>query len=269
MINDFPQALTIAGSENGGGAGMQADLHTLFAEHVYGTSVLTACVAGNSYGVHVIHKLPIDFINQEFKDIADDFKIKASKTGMLADANLINAVYKNYTKYDLGPLVVDPVIASNHGEMLLENSAIKTLKRKLIPIADVLTLNFYESQKLSGIQIKSDQDMKQVAEVLQELGANNIMIKGKNDNANRKVVKDYVLLKSHHDFWLSGQYYPTHHKDGTGDTLSAAITANLAKGMDVKASIIEAKSYVDDAIKHVINVGHKLGPINHYVKFQK
>ncbi|GLB46508.1 hydroxymethylpyrimidine/phosphomethylpyrimidine kinase [Philodulcilactobacillus myokoensis] len=269
MINDFPQALTIAGSDSDGSAGMQADLHTFFAEHVYGASVITACVAGNSYGIHAAHNMPVDFINQEFKDLADDYHIKASKTGMLADTTLINTVYENYTKYDFGPLVVDPVIVTKHGAMLLKQDAFDALKQKLIPLAKVLTPNFYEAQKLAEMEIKSDHDMEVAAKKLKQMGADSVIIKGRHDNENQSTVRDYVLLESGKSLWLPGQYYDTEHKNGTGDTLSAAITAGLAKGKSVEDSIKEARAYVDAAIKHGINVAHKFGPINHYVKFQK
>ena len=140
MINlteQYPQALTIAGSDSDGSAGMQADLHTFFRRHIYGTAVMTAAVAGNSYGIHDSVTLPTSFIDQEFKDLADDYHVRASKTGMLADTELIRTVIKNYQKYDFGPLVVDPVITTKHGNMLLEQSAYQTLRDELIPLATV------------------------------------------------------------------------------------------------------------------------------------
>lgn len=118
MLNQYPQAMTIAGSDSDGSAGMQADLHTFFTRKVYGISVMTACVAGNSYGIHASVSLPLDFIRQEFSDIAADFQVKAVKTGMLADSALIKEVVKDYQKFDFGPLVVDPVIMTKHGNQL-------------------------------------------------------------------------------------------------------------------------------------------------------
>ncbi|MCK8619217.1 bifunctional hydroxymethylpyrimidine kinase/phosphomethylpyrimidine kinase [Apilactobacillus kunkeei] len=266
MTNDFPQVLTIAGSDSDGSAGMQADLHTFFMHHTYGASVITACVAGNSFGIHDSVSMPVSFINQEFKDLADDFNILASKTGMLADAELIRTVVENYKKYDFGPLVVDPVIMTKHGAMLLEQAAYDTLKEELIPLATVLTPNFYEAQKLADMEINSDEDTKVAAKKLRELGAKNVIIKGKHVAGETDVVKDYVLLESGEDFWIEGPYYHTEHKNGTGDSLSAAITSEIAKGTSIADAIRIADDYVDKAIKNEISVAHKFGPINHWAQ---
>ncbi|WP_439425578.1 bifunctional hydroxymethylpyrimidine kinase/phosphomethylpyrimidine kinase [Oenococcus alcoholitolerans] len=264
MVNDFPQALTIAGSDSDGSAGVQADLHSFFQRHVYGASVLTACVAGNSYGIHDSVNLPISFINNEFKSLADDYKIGASKTGMLSDSELVDAVVENYKKYDFGPLVVDPVITTKHGNMLLEQSAYQTLRDHLIPLAAVITPNFFEAQKLAEMDIKSENDMVTAAQRLKKLGAKNIIIKGSHSDPKQKKVSDYVLLESGDDFWLTGDFYDTERKNGTGDSLSAVITAELAKNNSVEDAIRVAKKFVDQAIASQIPVGHKFGPINHW-----
>lgn len=264
MVNEFPQALTIAGSDSDGSAGMQADLHTFFVRKTYGTSVITACVAGNSYGIHDSVTMPEHFINQEFKDLADDFKIRAAKTGMLDDTNMINIVVNNYKKYNFGPLIVDPVIVTKHGNMLLKQDALKTLKDKLIPLATVVTPNFYEAEKLTDKEIKSDNDIEQAAKELIKMGAKNVIIKGKHIAGETDKVRDYVLLESGKNFWIDGPYYNTTHKNGTGDSLSAAITAEIAKGTDIEQAIRIADEYVDRAIKNGIEVGHKFGPINHW-----
>ncbi|WP_353486040.1 bifunctional hydroxymethylpyrimidine kinase/phosphomethylpyrimidine kinase [Apilactobacillus xinyiensis] len=264
MVNEYPQALTIAGSDSDGSAGMQADLHTFFVRKVYGMSVITACVAGNSYGIHDSVNMPEHFINQEFKDLDDDFDIKAAKTGMLSDAKLINIVVDNYKKYNFGPLIVDPVIVTKHGDMLLETEAFETLKEKLVPLATVITPNFYEAEKLADMTINNDKDVEKSAQILKNMGAKNVIIKGKHVAGETKEVKDYVLLESGEDFWITGPYYDTTHKNGTGDSLSAAITAEIAKGKSVKEAIIIADEFVDAAIKNGIEVGHKFGPINHW-----
>ncbi|PWG00129.1 bifunctional hydroxymethylpyrimidine kinase/phosphomethylpyrimidine kinase [Levilactobacillus bambusae] len=264
MINDFPQAMTIAGSDSDGSAGMQADLHTFFARRVYGMSVITACVAGNSYGIHAAQAMPTDFINQEFSDIAADFKVRAAKTGMLADSQLIETVVDNVQRYDFGPLVVDPVIMTKHGAQLLEDSAFETLKSKLLPLATVITPNFYEAQKLTDLPIQSDADMVNAAHKLQNLGVPNVVIKGNHADPTQTEVRDYVLLASGKDFWLSAPYHQTERLNGTGDSLSACITAELAKGRPVEAAIRTAKQFVNVAIGNPIDVGHKVGPINHW-----
>ncbi|MEJ6401184.1 bifunctional hydroxymethylpyrimidine kinase/phosphomethylpyrimidine kinase [Nicoliella lavandulae] len=264
MMNQYPQALTIAGSDSDGSAGMQADLHTFQALKVHGASVITACVAGNSYGIHDSVTMPLSFINQEFKDLADDYQIRAAKTGMLGDSDLINTVVDNYQQYDFGPLVVDPVIITKHGAMLLEQSAFDTLKTKLIPLATVITPNFYEAQKLADMEINNDHDMLTAAEKLRNMGARNVMVKGRHDSDDQEEVKDLVLLENGDTFWLTGKYFGTDRKNGTGDTLSAGIAAELAKGNSVTEAIKVAKAYVDRAIQNEILVGHKFGPINHW-----
>lgn len=264
MANEFPQALTIAGSDSDGSAGMQADLHTFFRRKVYGTSVMTACVAGNSYGIHDTVNLPTSFIDNEFKDLADDYHVRASKTGMLSDSELIRTVIKNYQKYDFGPLVVDPVITTKHGNMLLEQSAYKTLRDELIPLAYVITPNFFEAQKLAEMEIKTEDDMKAAAEKLKQLGAKNIVLKGSHHDPHQTKVSDYILLESGKSFWLTGDFYPTERKNGTGDSLSACIAAELAKGTDIEQAVRIAKKFVDVAIANEIQVGHQFGPINHW-----
>ncbi|KRN03323.1 hydroxymethylpyrimidine phosphomethylpyrimidine kinase [Levilactobacillus senmaizukei DSM 21775 = NBRC 103853] len=264
MINSTPQALTIAGSDSDGSAGMQADLHTFFTRNVYGASVITACVAGNSYGIHASVPMPTDFIDQEFQDLTDDYHIKASKTGMLADSELIKNVVKNYQKGDFGPLVVDPVIMTKHGSQLLEESAFDTLRMALLPLATVITPNFYESQKIAEMTIRTDDDTITAAHKIQAMGAKNVIAKGAHSDSNQTVVRDYVLLESGEGFWLSEPYHDTDRVNGTGDSLSACITAELAKGTPIKMAIQIAKQFVNTAIGDPIQVGHKFGPINHW-----
>lgn len=264
MVNTFPQAMTIAGSDSDGSAGMQADLHTFFARKVYGISVMTAAVAGNSYGIHAAHAMPTDFIDQEFKDVADDFKVGACKTGMLADSELIRNVVKNYQQYDFGPLVVDPVIMTKHGNMLLEEEAFETMRKELIPLATVVTPNFYETQKLAEIELKTDDDLVRAAHKLQDSGAKNVIAKGYHLDETQTEVRDYVLLENGDGFWLTEPFHNTDRVNGTGDSLSACIAAELAKGQSVGQAIRTAKHFVNIAIGNPIDVGHKFGPINHW-----
>lgn len=264
MVNEYPQVMTIAGSDSDGSAGMQADLHTFFTREVYGISVMTACVAGNSYGIHASIALPLDFIDQEFADISADFKVKAAKTGMLADSNLIKNVVANYKKYAFGPLVVDPVIMTKHGDMLLEESAFETLRELMIPLATVITPNFYESEKLADMKIKNDDDLVTAARKLQQMGAKNVVAKGYHQDESQIEVRDFILLESGKSFWLSAPYHNTTHINGTGDSLSACIAAEIAKGTEIERAIRIAKDYVNTAIGNEIAVGHKFGPINHW-----
>ncbi len=264
MANEFPQAVTIAGSDSDGSAGMQADLHTFFRRKVYGASILLACVAGNSYGIHAAVDLPEDFIDTEFKALADDYKIRAAKTGMISDSKIIRNVIRNYKKYDFGPLVVDPVITTKHGNVLLEKEAYKTLRDELIPLATVITPNFFEAQKLAEMDIKSKDDYVTAAKKLQSLGAKNVVLKGSHDDPKQTTVSDYILLESGKGFWLTGKFFDTERKNGTGDSLSACIAAELAKGKDVETAARIAKKFVDAAIEDQLPVAHKVGPINHW-----
>ncbi|OTP12195.1 phosphomethylpyrimidine kinase [Enterococcus sp. 10A9_DIV0425] len=265
MSRQYLQVMTIAGSDSDGSAGMQADMHTFFTRGVYGVSVLTACVAGNSYEIGARVTLPTDFIDKEFELIAKDYQVRAAKTGMLADATLIETVAKKYQLYDFGPLVVDPVIVTKHGNLLLEEEALESLKTKLLPLATVLTPNFYEAEKLTNRQLNTEADYVLAAQDLQAMGAKNILIKGEHTTGStQETIKDYVLLESGHSFWLEAPFYKTERINGTGDSLSACIAAELAKGTSVEEAIRIAKKYVNRAIQKEIIVGHKYGPINHW-----
>lgn len=264
MTNNFVQVVTIAGSDSDGSAGAQADLHSFFSQQVYGMSILTAAVAGNSYGIHAGHHFPLDFVDAQFQALADDFDIKAAKTGMLATASLIANVVSNYQKVKFGPLVVDPVIMTKHGNQLISEDAIQVLKTQLLPIATVTTPNFYEAQALADMQITSPQDYATAAKKIQSLGVPNVMIKGRHDNDQQPEVQDYILLADGTSFTLTAPYVATTHINGTGDTLSAIITAQIAKGESVATAIRIAKEATYQAIVQGIDVGHQFGPINHW-----
>ncbi|QFP79640.1 bifunctional hydroxymethylpyrimidine kinase/phosphomethylpyrimidine kinase [Latilactobacillus graminis] len=263
MLNSFPQVMTIAGSDSDGSAGAQADLNTFFAREVYGMSVLTACVAGNSFGIHASQALTPDFIDAEFEAIAADFKVRACKTGMLTNRETILTVANQLKKHDFGPLVLDPVIITKHGALLLADDAFNTLKSTLIPMATILTPNFYEAQKLTGIELNGPADFQAAGKALLNMGAKNVMIKG-HHTTNQEFVTDYVCLADGQELWLSEPYIETTHVNGTGDSLSACICAEIAKGQSIESAIRTAKQFVHQAIANPINVGHKYGPINHH-----
>lgn len=265
MINQHPQVVTIAGHDSDGSAGMPADLHSFFIDNVYGHGLLTAAVAGNSYGIEAAQIMPTDFITQQFKTLNADFKISAAKTGMLANDDVINVVADEYQKVDFGPLVVDPVIITKHGDMLLEESAYQLFRERIIPLATVITPNFFEAQKLTESELKDSEEVFAAAKKLQEMGAKNVVIKGQHDDpTTHHHVVDYALLDDGTQFEISKPYFETTHINGTGDTFSAIITAELAKGSSVKDAVIRAKNAVHAAISNPIEVGHKFGPINHW-----
>ena len=262
MANEYPQAMTIAGSDSDGSAGMEADMNTFLRRDVYGMCVLTAAVAGNSYGIQASTAMPIDFVNQEFQSIADDFKVRSAKTGMLADSAMIKTVVENVKKFDFGPLVVDPVIITKHGAMLLEEDAYQTFKELLIPLATVITPNYFEAVKLTDMEIKTDEDVKEAAHKLQKMGAKNVMLQGQHQDSDQTEVRDFVLLEDGKEFWLSEPYVNTDRVNGTGDTLSACICAEIAKGVDIETAIRTGKKWVTAAISNPVEVGHKFGPVN-------
>ncbi|WP_169922474.1 bifunctional hydroxymethylpyrimidine kinase/phosphomethylpyrimidine kinase [Lactobacillus terrae] len=266
MMNEFTQVLTIGGSDSDGSAGIQADLKTFQANNVYGMSVLTAAVAGNSYGIHDQMLMPKSFIESQIKDIKDDFKVSAFKTGMLSDSNTIKTVANQIEDQQFGFFVLDPVIITKHGDMLLEQEAYKTLIEDLFPLADLITPNYYEAQKLSGLELNSQDEIINAAKILQELGPKNVLIKGKHSKNETTDVEDYVLLEDGTSFWFSQPFVDTEHINGTGDTLSSTIVAQVALGKNLKESIEYAKKFTYQAIKNVIDVGHKYGPINHFIK---
>lgn len=264
MVNQQVQAVTIAGHDSDGSAGMPADLHAFFADQVYGMGLLTAAVAGNSYGIEAAHIMPSEFIKQQFRTLNADFNIKAAKTGMLANDDVINVVADQYPKVNFGPLVVDPVIITKHGNMLLEQSAYELFRQRIIPLATIITPNFYEAQKMAEITISNESDMLKAARKLQQLGANNVVIKGLHDNPQQADVDDLVLLEDGSHFIMTKPFVNTTHINGTGDTFSATITAELAKGQSVKKAVQIAKEAVYAAIANEIAVGHKFGPVNHW-----
>lgn len=263
-INKTPQAVTIAGTDSGGGAGIHADLKTFQARKVFGMSVVVALTAQNTLGVQESYPVPVSFIDAQFASLAADFSIKAAKTGMLADKEHVECVVRNLKKYDFGPLIVDPVMIAKGGHPLLEAEAIESIRTLLLPIASVVTPNIPEAEVLSQIDIQSEQDMMTAANVLQELGVQTVIIKG--GHLTGEQARDYVLFPNGESMWLSGPRISTKNTHGTGDTFSSCLAAELAKGETLKEAIITAKRFIQGAITQRIYVGHGHGPTNHWAQ---
>lgn len=263
-MSKIVQAVTIAGHDSDGSAGMPADLHAFFIDGVYGHGILTAAVAGNSYGITAAQVMPAAFIAEQFRVLAEDFTISAAKTGMLANAEVIDVVADNYDPAKFGPLVVDPVIITKHGAELLEREAYERFKERLLPLATVITPNFYEAQKLTERELTSDEEMLRAAADLHEMGAKNVVIKGRHEHGQTAPVRDLVRLAGGQHFWMAEDYVETDHVNGTGDTFSAIIAAELAKGHGVEEAVRRAKKVVHEAIANELPVGHRFGPINHW-----
>lgn len=266
-INSTPQAVTIAGSDSGGGAGMQADLKTFQARHVFGMSIVVALTAQNTLGVQASMPVPPGFIDAQFTSLAADFKIRAAKTGMLADELHVRTVAYNLKQVDFGPLVVDPVMIAKGGHALLDPGAITVLKDELLPLATVVTPNLPEAEALVGFAIKTDLERLQAAKLLQERGTKNVIIKG--GHQSRIFSEDFVLLENGETLLLRAPRIETQRTHGTGDTFSACIAAELAKGAELKEAITTAKAFIQGAIAQGIEVGHGHGPTNHWAALSK
>ncbi|GEK66179.1 hydroxymethylpyrimidine/phosphomethylpyrimidine kinase [Leuconostoc mesenteroides subsp. sake] len=264
MVNKTPQVLTIAGMDSSGGAGVSADLKTFAAQGVYGANVIVALTAQNTMGVQQVSMTSPSMIHAQLKSVADDLKISAVKSGMLGDVPTVEAVAEFLQQADLGNYVLDPVMVAKGGAHLLSDEAIVAIKSSLIPLATLITPNMPEAEVLSGSNITNHEDVMQSASKIQQLGVENVLLKG--GHASGKDVYDYILLADGSHFWLKSSRVDTIRTHGTGDTISAAITARLALGDDMKTAIIRAKAYVDATIREGIDVGHGHGPLNHQAR---
>ncbi|WKY79487.1 bifunctional hydroxymethylpyrimidine kinase/phosphomethylpyrimidine kinase [Leuconostoc lactis] len=264
MVNETPQVMTIAGTDSSGGAGMTADLNTFAAHGIYGANVVVSVTAQNTLGVQHVHMLPQDMVMAQLQSVADDLAIRAVKTGMLGDAATVETVAQGLQQFDFGPLILDPVMVAKGGAQLLSDEAVATVRTTLMPLATLITPNIPEAEVLTGLTIQSPSDIMAAADRLHSFGTKNILIKGGHGNARE--VTDYVRLENGEHFWLQTTRFDTPRTHGTGDTISAAITAQLGLGVALKTAIIHAKAYVDATIRDGIAVGHGHGPLNHFPK---
>lgn len=263
-MNKIAQALSIAGSDSGGGAGIQADLKTFQERGVFGTTAITAITAQNTTGVFDIHAIPLQTVQLQLKAIVDDFNIKAFKVGMLGSPELIKSVATCIKDYNFGYFVLDPVLITKGGVPLLEQNAINAIKNELIPLCDVITPNLHEAKALTNIDIKDKKSAKEAALILQDIGAKVVVIKAGNTNDNTSTISEDWVFTQDEEFTLSSPRFDTVQTHGTGCTFSACITAELAKGNSMKESIILAKDYISAAISHPLNIGSGHGPTNHW-----
>jgi hydroxymethylpyrimidine/phosphomethylpyrimidine kinase len=254
-----PRALTIAGSDSGGGAGIQADLKTFAALGVYGMSAITAITAQNTQGVCDAYDLPIALIEEQIDAVLEDIGADATKTGMLSSPAIIEAVAKQVQKWQLR-LVVDPVMVAKGGAPLLQPAAVETLRTTLLPLATVVTPNLPEAEVLTQQRIETIEDMRAAARTIHELGPQHVIIKG----GHRIAEPVDVYFDGTHFHELHAVRIETPHTHGTGCTFSAAITALLARGWSVAEAVTRAKRYVTEAIRNAPGLGHGHGPIDHF-----
>lgn len=262
----FPIALTIAGSDSSGGAGIQADLKTFSALGVYGASVVTALTAQNTRGVSAIHTSPPDFILAQMEAVFSDLKVRAVKIGMVGNEDAIDAVAKGLGLWCKAPIVLDPVMVSTTGAPLLEKGAEMALLAKLLPIATIVTPNLPEAAKLLGASVAIDEAMMaRQAELLIAFGSKAVLLKGGHATGAEAVD---IYCNGEATFRLAATRIPTRNTHGTGCTLSSAIAAFLARGATLSEAVSLAKTYLTEALAHAdeLGVGHGSGPVHHFYK---
>ena len=262
-MNAVPRAMTIAGSDSGGGAGIQADLKTFAAFGVYGTSVIIAITAQNTLGVTGVHEVPVEVVAAQIEAVISDIGADAVKTGMLSSSNIVKTVARELARCRVERLVVDPVMVAKSGDRLLREDAVDAIRRHMLPLATVVTPNIPEAETLAGVKIESVKDARRAAERIVGMGAQAVVVKGGH------------LAGAPVDVFYNGREYrefeapriESKNTHGTGCTYASAIAAGLAKGQDVIEAVAEAKEYVTEAIGRSYDVGRGHGPLNHFYKW--
>jgi hydroxymethylpyrimidine/phosphomethylpyrimidine kinase len=260
MAEPRPIALTIAGSDSGGGAGIQADLKTFHAFGVFGTSALTAVTAQNTLGVSAVHPIPLDVVRAQIDAVVSDLRPAALKTGMLATAALVDTVAEAIRSHGLQPYVLDPVMVATSGDRLLDADAEATLARELLPLAALVTPNLHEARILTGLEVATLDDMRAAARALVRLGAGAALVKGGHLDGD---AVDLLWDGARERVWRKPRL-DTRHTHGTGCTLSAAVTAGLANGLAVADATDRAVRWVAKAIETAPALGRGHGPVNHF-----
>jgi hydroxymethylpyrimidine/phosphomethylpyrimidine kinase len=268
--NKYYRVLTIAGSDSGGGAGIQADLKTFAALGCYGMSVITALTAQNTVDITAIHDVPAAFIGKQIDAVLGDIGADAVKTGMLRNSKVINVIAERLVKWEVTNIVVDTVMISKSGSKLLNNNAVKAMREKLFPIAYVVTPNIPEASILSGVPIENRADMEKAGNIILSTGPKSVLIKG--GHSKEILCADLLCIAGLNGnvdmYWFESKRIDTVNTHGTGCTLSAAIAANLAKGLVIRKAVENSKLYISEAIeagaKYKTGKGH--GPVKHHYK---
>jgi hydroxymethylpyrimidine/phosphomethylpyrimidine kinase len=258
MSGALPRVLTVAGSDSGGGAGIQADLKTMLALGVHGMSVITAVTAQNSLGVQGSWELPVQAVRAQYRSVVDDIGVQAVKTGMLASAELVEAVAELLAATD-APVVVDPVGVSKHGDPLLAASALDVVRTRLLPAATVATPNLDEVAQLTGVRVESEEQLRPAAAAVLAYGPRWVLVKG--GHLAGEAVD--LLTDGTQEHWLRAPRHDNRHTHGTGCTLASALAARLALGDGVPEAATAAKEYVTGAIRTGFALGTGIGPVDH------
>ena len=254
-----PRALTIAGSDSGGGAGIQADLKTFSAMGVFGMTAITAVTVQNTKGVSEVEELSTSIVAEQIRSVAGDIGVDAAKTGMLASAAIVEAVAEAIEETRLPNLVVDPVFVSKHGHLLLAEDAVGSLKRRILPLATLVTPNLPEAAGLAGFDVREQDDMRRAADAILQLGPRAVLVKGGHLEGARSTD---LFVEGDLEEWMDAERIDTPHTHGTGCTLSAAITAQLARGATLPEAVRDGKAFVTEAIRHALPLGEGIGPVD-------
>ena len=263
-----PIAVTIAGSDSSGGAGIQADLKSFSALGVYGASIVTAVTAQNTLGVSAIHDIPAKIVGEQIDSVMSDLEVAVVKIGMVANVDTINVIADKLEEYEITNVVLDPVMVAESGDVLVEPKAIEGIVNGLFPKASVVTPNLHEAVKLLGENemAKSKDEMVRQAKAICELGAENVLVKG--GHSKTKEACD-VLIHKDKEYWFCQPFVETRNTHGTGCSLSSAIAAEIAKGEEIVKAVDIAKKWIHNGIKQAdeLDVGKGSGPIHHFHKF--
>jgi hydroxymethylpyrimidine/phosphomethylpyrimidine kinase len=259
MDGSIPRAITIAGSDSGGGAGIQADLKTFALLGVWGTSAITSVTVQNTRGVTDVSDVPADIVAAQIHSVVSDIGVDAGKTGMLSTRAIIAAVAGAADEVGLPNLVVDPVFVSKHGHALLRDDAVDALRTLIVPKATVVTPNLPEASGLAGFDVERREDMAKAAEAILSLGAGAVVVKGGHLGDGSA---DDLYMDADTTEWITGERIDTPHTHGTGCVLSSAIAAHLARGEVVQEAVRKGKDFVTEAIRHHAKLGGGIGPVN-------
>ena len=257
-----PKAMTIAGSDSGGGAGIQADLKTFAALGVYGTVTLTAITAQNTVGVTGVHEIPTDMIVAQMDAVMGDIGADAVKTGMLSSQEIVEVVASQIQKHMVRSLVVDPVMVAKSGDALLREDAVNAVRTRLVPLAAVVTPNIPEAESLTGMTINSDEEVREAARRIMGMGARSVVVKG----GHREGPAVDVLYDGSEFREFTAPRIDTVNTHGTGCTFASAVAAGLAQGRSVDDAVGQAKDYVTEAIRASFPIGQGHGPLNHFYR---
>lgn len=257
-------ALTIAGSDSSGGAGIQADIKAFQANGVFGMSALTAVTVQNTQGVTGVQDMMPEIISGQINSVFEDIEINAIKIGMLSSVETIKIVSETLKDKDLPQVVLDPVMISKSGFLLIADDAIDSMKELLFPLASIVTPNTHEASRLTGIEINTIDDMKKACEEIIKTGCKSVLVKGGHLEGEECVD---VLFDGKEFRYFTEKRINTKNTHGTGCTLSSAIAANLAKGHDLFKSVENSKEYITGAIENSLEIGHGCGPTHHFYKY--